>query len=65
MTYFSDQEEGERPQTGEAFSDAAWEGVRAEILARIAGRRFSIFYRLNSGGTSLAVKAKALAKLAY
>jgi hypothetical protein len=35
MTYFSDQEAGERPQTGEAFSDAAWGGVRAEILARI------------------------------
>ncbi|MCA1404661.1 hypothetical protein I6F26_10335 [Ensifer sp. IC3342] len=44
MTYFSEEEEGERPRENEEIGEAAWGGIKALIAARIDDGSFGAAY---------------------
>lgn len=44
MSFFSDREFGERPRIEDAISQDAWNGIRAEILARVNDGSFGATY---------------------
>ncbi|WP_412064667.1 hypothetical protein [Rhizobium sp. SYY.PMSO] len=47
MTYFSEKEEGERPQEKEEIGEGAWGGIRALITARIDDGSFGATYPIS------------------
>jgi hypothetical protein len=44
MSFFSDREFGERPRDAETLSPEAWNGIRAEISARVSDGSFGATY---------------------
>jgi hypothetical protein len=44
MNFFSDRENGPRPQTIEELPETAWEGLKAEIAARVESGAFGVNY---------------------
>jgi len=44
MSYFSEKEEGERPRTSEKIGEAAWGGIKAQIVTRIESGAFGASY---------------------
>jgi len=44
MTFFSDREYGERPRSDERLTENVWDGIRAEIAARVSDGSFGATY---------------------